>query len=122
MPSPAWSVATRYLQALARQDWDEVTACLARHVVRRGPFGDDFRGVTTYVSFLKRTMPSLPGYRMDVDRVTALGDQRVMVELRETIDVDRGPLVTYECLVFEVGSSGLVEGISVYIRQASADG
>lgn len=116
--SPACSVATRYLQALARQDWDEVTACLAAAVLRRGPFGDDFEGVTAYMVFLRRTMPSLPGYRMDIDRVTDLADQRAMVELRETIELETGPLVTHECLVFHVGADGHLDEISVYIRQA----
>ncbi|MGA2836518.1 MAG: nuclear transport factor 2 family protein [Acidimicrobiales bacterium] len=118
MSDPTVSVAVRYLQALSRQDWDEVTGCLARDVLRRGPFGDDFDGVTTYVSFLQRTMPSLPGYRMEIDKVTALVDQRIMVELRETIEVDGRPLVTHECLVFDVDSDGLLREISVYIRQA----
>jgi hypothetical protein len=120
-PNPACSVANRYLQALARQDWGDVTACLAADVLRRGPFGDDVEGITDYVSFLRRTMPSLPGYRMDIDRATDLGDARAMVELRETIELDHGPLVTHECLVFHVGTEGLLDEIAVYIRQ-SPDG
>jgi SnoaL-like domain len=116
--SPSSSVARRYLEAVARQDWDLVTRCLASGVVRHGPFGDDFEGVTPYLSFLQRTMPSLPGYRMDIDRVTELDDRRVMVELRETIQLETGPLVTHECLVFAMGPEGLLEEISVYIRQA----
>jgi ketosteroid isomerase-like protein len=118
MTNPSSTIAVRYLQALSRHDWDEVTSCLARDVVRRGPFGDDFEGVTTYVSFLQSTMPSLPGYRMDIDKVTALVDQRIMIELRETIEVDGRPLVTHECLVFDVDPDGLIEEICVYIRQA----
>jgi hypothetical protein len=116
--SPAYSVSTRYLKALARQDWDEVTTCLAADVLRRGPFGDDFEGATPYMVFLRRTMPSLPGYRMEIDRVTDLGDQRAMVELRETIELETGSLITHECLVFHVGVDGLLDEISVYIRQA----
>jgi hypothetical protein len=115
---PATTLCVRYLQALARQDWDVVTSCLAPGIVRRGPFGDDFEGVAPYLSFLKRTMPALPGYCLDIDRVTSLDDQRAMVELRETIQLDSGPFVTHECLVFGVGSDGLLEDISVYIRHA----
>ena len=118
MTNPTSSIAVRYLQALSHQDWDEVTRCLARDVIRHGPFGDDFKGVTKYISFLQRTMPSLPGYQMDIDKVTALVDQRIMVELRETIELDDCPLVTYECLVFEVDSEGLLGEIFIYIRQA----
>lgn len=115
---PAASVSVRYLQALARQDWDVVTGCLAPGIVRRGPFGDDFEGIAPYLSFLKRTMPSLPGYCMDIDRVTLLDDQRAIVELRETVQLDGGPFVTHECLVFGVGPDGLLEEISIYIRHA----
>ncbi len=95
-----------------------MTGCLADDVVRHGPFGDDFAGVSDYMSFLQRTIPALPGYRMDVDRVTDLGDQRSMVELRETIELERGPLVTHECLVFGVDADGLLREIFIYIRQA----
>lgn len=116
--TPACSTATRYLHALARQDWDDVAGCLATEVVRHGPFGDDFEGPAAYLSFLRRTMPSLPGYRMEVDRVTTLGDQRALVELRETVTPDGGALTTHECLVFEVNADGLLREISVYIRQA----
>jgi hypothetical protein len=116
--SPACSVALRYLWELASNNWGAVTGCLADDVLRHGPFGDDFNGVSDYVSFLQRTMPALPGYRMDIDCATELGDQRAMVELRETIELDSGPLVTHECLVFEVGSDGLLKEIFVYIRQA----
>jgi hypothetical protein len=120
MTSHACSLATRYLEALARQDWDGVAACLAPGVLRHGPFGDDFEGSTPYLSFLRRTMPALPGYRMEIDRVTGLDDQRAMVELRETVALETGPLITHECLVFTAGADGLLQEISVYIRQARA--
>jgi ketosteroid isomerase-like protein len=116
--SAAATTATRYLRALARLDWDEVTACLAADVLRRGPYGDDYEGTTVYIPFLQRTMPALPGYRMDIDRVSDLGERRAMVELRETIELEDGPLVTHECLVFDVASDGLIEEICIYIRQA----
>jgi SnoaL-like domain len=115
--SPSCSVAVRYLQALAHQDWVALTVCLSADVIRHGPFGDDFTGAA-YVPFLQRTMPSLPGYRMDIDRVSELGEQRVLVELRETIELENGPLVTHECLLFAISSDGLVEEISIYIRQS----
>ena len=117
--SPATAVASRYLQALARQDWEVVTKCLAPNVRRFGPFGDDFDGAMDYTSFLRETMSSLPGYQMDLDRVTDLSEQRAMVELRETIEVDGGPMVTYECLVFETDAAWLLTEICIYIRQAS---
>jgi hypothetical protein len=118
MSSSPGSVATRYLEALARLDWDEVTDCLAPDVVRHGPYGDDYRGVPAYLAFLQETMPALPGYRLDIDRVTDLDSRRALVELRETIDIESGPLVTWECLVFDMDADGLLEEIAIYIRQA----
>ena len=41
-----------------------------------------------------------------------------MVELRETVDLEGTPLVTHECLVFDVDPDGLVAEIRIYIRQA----
>jgi len=111
-------VAVRYLEALARQDWDVVTACLAVGVIRHGPFGDDYVGVADYLPFLQRTMPSLPGYRLDIDRVSELGPQRAMVELRETIGSDGTPLVTHECLTFDLDADGVLSEIAIYIRQS----
>lgn len=115
---PAEPLAVRYLRAVARQDWQAVTNCLSPGVVRHGPFGDDFEGIAPYVSFLTRTMPLLVGYRMDIDRVLEVGDQSTIVELRETIEMEGGPLVTHECLVFQSDPDGLLAEISVYIRQA----
>jgi len=113
-PDASAQLVEHYLRALAAQDWDAVEACLSPSVVRDGPFGDDFEGLEDYMSFLRRTMPALPGYEMDIDRVTALGADRVLVELRETVDVDGKPLVTDECLVFALDDR--ITRVSIYIR------
>jgi len=115
----AGPLAERYLYAVASQDWETVRGCLTPEVVRYGPFGDDFSGRADYVAYLERTMPALPGYQMAIDRVSHLDDRRAMVELRETIVLDTGPLVTHECLTFTVGHDGLLAEIAVYIRQAA---
>ena len=118
---PPGALVERYLRAVAAQDWEVVEACLAPGVARRGPFGDDVEGRAVYVALLRRTMPALDGYRMDIDRVTAAGGEGVrlvFVELRETVAVDGVPLVTPECLVFAVGADG-IEQVAIYIRQAS---
>ena len=113
----------RYLRAVASQDWPTVEACLAPTVVRRGPFGDDVEGREAYLELLRRTMPALPGYRMDLDRVTEAaggaeaGVTRVFAELRETVLVDGAALETEECLVFEVGAT--IEVVCIYIRRNS---
>jgi limonene-1,2-epoxide hydrolase len=112
----AVQLVERYLRAVAAQDWDSVEACLSPAVVRDGPFGDDFAGLDDYMAFLRRTMPSLPGYDMDIDRVTEMGDGRVLAELRETVDIGGEPLVTEECLVFVLDDR--ITRISIYIRGA----
>jgi len=115
---PVSALALRYLRAVADQEWDVVSGCLSADVVRHGPFGDDVAGAAEYLSFLRRTMPALPGYRMDIDGATELDDVRAMVELRETIEQDSGPMVTHECLIFTTGADGLLVEVSIYIRQA----
>jgi SnoaL-like domain len=117
---PVGRLAERYLHAVAEQDWATVMASVSPNVIRQGPFGDNVEGIEPYLDFLKRTMPALPGYRMDIDRVTELGDERAMVELRETIVVDTAPLETYECLVFDADADRLLAKISIYIRQSKA--
>ncbi len=117
----AGQLAERYLRAVAAQDWDVVTTCLARDVVRLGPFGDDFEEAEPYVAFLQRTMPTLPGYRLDIDRITEVGDDRVVVELRETVAIGGAPMVTHECLVFDVVGP-LIARVAIYIRQDGGPG
>lgn len=119
-PGPAGAggrLAERYLRAVAAQDWASVEECLTPSVVRDGPFGDDVEGLENYMGFLRRTMPSLPGYRMDIDRVTEMGDGRVLVELRETVEIDGAPVVTPECLVFFLADDRVAR-VSIYLRRA----
>jgi hypothetical protein len=116
--NPVGPLAEQYLHAVAEQDWSTVAASVSRQVVRHGPFGDDYEGVDDYLTFLKRIMPSLTGYRMDIDHINELGNRRALVELRETIVIEGGPVETHECLVFEMGLDGLLATISIYIRQS----
>ena len=77
--------------------------CLREDVVRNGPFRDEYRGRNDYVAFLAELMPTLPGYSMDVARVTYADDGRLaFAELAETVTVDGSPLRTEESLVFEL--------------------
>jgi limonene-1,2-epoxide hydrolase len=115
-PGAAAQLVERYLRGVACQDWDSVQACLSPSVVRHGPFADDFEGLGDYMSFLRRTMPALPGYEMNIDRITEVGDGRVLVELRETVEVDGEPLVTSECLIFALDER--IRRVSIYIRRA----
>jgi len=74
------------------------------------------------VSFLSSLMPTLPGYRMDVSRVTYVdGGRRAFAELSETVSVDGAPLVTPEVLVLDIDGSGLIGRITIYTRKDAAE-
>jgi hypothetical protein len=109
--------AVEYLEALAAQDWSLVEASLSAQIRRHGPFGDDFEGTEAYLAFLRRTMASLPGYHLDIDRVTETGPDRCFVELRETITVAGAPMITHECLIFDLDGAGQIAEVAIYIRQ-----
>jgi hypothetical protein len=92
----------RYLDSLVAGDWDTFASCLADDdFIRVGPFGDVKTTKAEYVAFLSELMPTLPGYSMDVTRVTYAGDV-AFAELSETVEVDGTPLRTPECLTFEL--------------------
>ena len=104
---------------MAGSDWEAMAGFLADDVVRTGPYGDVYRGREAYVRFLRELMPTLPGDRMDVSRVTADAEAGVVVaELTETVEVDGGPLVTPEALVFELDGGGRIASIEVFTRRA----
>jgi hypothetical protein len=116
MEHSAGALAERYLLAVAAQDWGSVESCVAPGVLRRGPYGDDYEGRGPYLAFLQRTMPALPGYRLDIEAVTEVDEGRVFVELRETVEVDGAPFLTHECLVFDVAEDAIAT-VAIYIRQ-----
>jgi len=110
-------VVRRYLTAVADQDWPAAEGCLADDVVRIGPFGDVYQGRRDYVEFLRRLMPELHGYRMEIDRIVASGDGKVvMAELSETVEMEGRTVHTPETLVFDLDSSGRIGHLSVYIQ------
>jgi ketosteroid isomerase-like protein len=73
------SVVRRYLTAVATQDWVAFSDCLTEDVRRIGPFGDVYEGRDVYLQFLRRLMPTLAGYHMDVGRIVSMVDGRVVV-------------------------------------------
>jgi ketosteroid isomerase-like protein len=103
-------IVERYLAALTSHDWDELRACLHEDVVRVGPYNDEYRGRDAYASFLAALMPTLPGYSMDVRRVTYNGD-RALAELAETV----GGVRTDEAIVFEFVDDQIAR-VDVYIK------
>ena len=109
-------VVERYLAAVASQDWDAFGACVTDDVHRIGPFGDEYQGKGPYTAFLRGLMPTLAGYRMEVDRVVDHGST-AFAELTETIEMDGRLVRTPECLVFDLAPGDRIRRIAIYIRQ-----
>lgn len=110
-------IVERYLAAVAGQDWEALAACVASDVRRVGPFGDVYEGRDAYVAYLQGVMPTLAGYRMEVDRVVSAEGAPVQVaELSETVELDGRPVRTPESLVFDLDGDGRIRRISIYIQ------
>jgi ketosteroid isomerase-like protein len=109
-----------YLDALVAGDWDTFAGCLADDgFTRVGPYGDVKATKAEYVGFLSDLMPTLPGYSMDVTRVTYAGDL-AFAELSETVEVDGTPLRTPECLTFELAGDGRIRRVEVFTQTRAA--
>lgn len=109
----------RYLTAVATQDWAALAAAVTDDVVRIGPYGDVYTGREAYLGFLSTLMPTLPGYAMDIARVTYVDDgRRGLAELSETVTIDGSPLVTPEVLLFDLTPDGRVERVEIFTRRA----
>jgi hypothetical protein len=92
-------------------------------VRRVGPFGDVYEGRDRYLAFLRELMPTLNGYRMQIERVVPSSDGSVtVVELSETVEIDSRPLRTPECLVFDIGPDDRISAIAIYIVSLGGQG
>ena len=112
----------RYLACMAAQDWDGLAATIADDgLVREGPFCDVVEGKQPYVDFLRGIITSLGGYELRVSRVTHAADRLTYVELSETFEVDGHPTTYPECILFERDDAGLINHVSVFIKQPGAD-
>lgn len=110
----------RYLDAVAGQDWDAAGGCLSEDVRRTGPFGDVYEGRAPYLAFLAGLMPTLAGYRMDIERVIEAAEgTTVFAQLAETVEMDGRTIVTPETLVFDLDGGGRIREIRIYIQQLS---
>ena len=113
-------VIERYLDALVAGDWTTFADCLVDDdFIRVGPFGDVKPSKSEYVAFLTDLMPTLPGYSMDVTRVTYAG-ALAFAELSETVEVDGTPLRTPECLTFELTDDGRIQRVEVFTQTRHA--
>jgi hypothetical protein len=110
----------RYLSCLAVHDWDGLAATVAdEDLIREGPFSDVVEGKQPYLKFLRDVFASLEGYRLDVRRVSHVSDRVSYVELSETFNIDGVPTEYPECIVFEQNHDGLINRVSVFIKQLS---
>jgi limonene-1,2-epoxide hydrolase len=110
----------RYLACLAVHDWDGLATTIAdEDLVREGPFCDVVEGKQRYLTFLRGVFASLEGYQLDVRRVSHISDRVAYVELSETFDIDGVPTEYPECIVFEQNPDGLINRVSVFIKQLS---
>ena len=111
----------RYLACLAVHDWDGLAATIADDdLIRDGPYCDVVEGKQPYLKFLQGVFASLQGYRLEVQRISHTADRVCYVELSETFDIDGAPTTYPECLVFEENPAGLINRISVFIKQLNA--
>jgi hypothetical protein len=109
-------VIETYLDALVGGDWETFASCLADDgFTRVGPYGDVKATKDEYVAFLSELMPTLPGYSMDVTRVTYV-DALAFAELSETVEVDGAPLRTPECLTFDLTDDGRIRRVEVFTQ------
>jgi hypothetical protein len=114
-------VVERYLGCLALHDWDGLAATIAdEDLIREGPYRDVVEGKQPYLKFLRGVFASLEGYRLDVHRVSHATDRVCYVELSENFDVDGVPTEYPECLVFEQHPDGLINRVSVFIKQVGS--
>jgi hypothetical protein len=109
-------VVERYLRAIAvDHDWDALAACLDEEFTRVGPYGDTYPTKAEYLAFISALMPTLPGYSMQIERVTYDG-RRAYAELGETVELDGSPHFTPEVLTFDLTDAGLISRVEIYIQ------
>jgi len=110
------TVVDDYLEAMPAHDWDRLASTLAEDVHREGPFLDVVDGRQRYVDFLRKVIPSLEDYVLQVGRVSWCGDRLACVELTETMRTE-GILTTYpEVLLIGLDDAGLVASVSIYMK------
>ncbi len=112
------SAVERYLDALARHDWQGLAACLTEGVERVGPYNDVHCGRDAYVTFLAATVDALEGYVLEVSRLV-VGAGVVVAELSETVDTPAGRRRTDEAVVFDLASDGRIARVGVFLRRAT---
>lgn len=113
----------RYFAAMDAQDWEALAAELTDDgLVRNGPFEDLVEGKEAYVSFLRGIISSLPGYHLEVQRISAAEPDRLFVELTESFQVDGAPHHYPEICVMEGGPDGRIHRVDVFVKHPGSEG
>jgi ketosteroid isomerase-like protein len=111
-------VVERYLTCLAAHDWDGLAATISDEgLVREGPFCDVVEGKQRYVGYLRDVIAPLEDHRLAVTRISHAADRVSYVELTESFRLDGVPAEYPECIVFEQTEDGLIDRVSVFIKQ-----
>jgi hypothetical protein len=113
------AVVLRYLDHMTSHDWAALTECLHPDVVRVGPFGDTFHPRGPYVEFLSSLIPTLINYDLIIERVVTR-QSVVVVQLRESMEINGSLDVTREVLVFDTDGASLISRIDIFIQRPSA--
>ncbi|GBE63896.1 hypothetical protein MFM001_03580 [Mycobacterium sp. MFM001] len=112
------STVERYLTCLAAHDWDGLAATISDESLHReGPFCDVVEGKQPYVAYLRDVVAPLKGHRLAVTRISQVSDRASYVELIEGFEVDDARVEYPECIRFEQGDDGLINHVSVFIKQ-----
>src|ERR1700733_10514154 len=111
-------VIERYLACLAVHDWDGLAATIAdEDLIREGPYCDVIEGKQRYLKFLRGVFASPEGYRLDVHRISHASDRECYVALSVTLEVDGTASESPACVVIEQNPDGLINRVSVFIKQ-----
>jgi hypothetical protein len=110
-------ILDEYFEALRRQDWERLAACVAEDVHRTGPYLDVVRGRKAYVEFLAGVIPKLAGYELKVHRIRALDGAAAVVELSEFVETGGVRREHPEVLLFEFDATGAIRTIDIYLKQ-----
>ncbi|MDX6284875.1 MAG: hypothetical protein QOG53_360 [Frankiales bacterium] len=113
---PKAGIVEAYLDAIRAHDWARLSDCVTDDLVRIGPYGDTYTGRADYIAFISELLPSLPGYAMDVTRVTYDGN-RAFAELSETVEVDGAPTITNEVLLLTLEDERIAR-IEIFIQRS----
>ena len=111
----ATGIVEQYLDALTRHDWAAFADLLADDFTRVGPYGDTYASKAEYVAFVSDLLPKLPGYSMEIKRVT-YGDGVAFAELIETVTVHGAPLRTPEVIVITLDDDDRIARIEEFIQ------